>query len=51
MKAAKDAKRDGQVVNGIKGRSVLTGVVDLVADIPIDYMHCVLEGVVKWLME
>ena len=40
IKATKDAERDGQVVNGIKGRSVLTGVVDLIDDIPIDYMHC-----------
>ena len=51
IKAASDAIKDGKVVQGIKGRSVLTGIIDLVDDVPIDYMHCVLEGVVKWLME
>jgi len=39
------------VVNGIKGKSILSGVVDLVKGIPIDYMHCVLEGVTKWLLD
>ena len=51
IKAGEDAERSHLVVNGVKGRSVLTGVVDLVKGIPIDYMHCVLEGVTKWLME
>ena len=51
IKAASDAEKDGKVVLGIKGKSVLTGMIDLVDDVPIDYMHCVLDGVVKWLME
>ena len=39
------------VFEGIKaGRSMLTGVVDLVNSVPMDYMHCVLEGVTKWLV-
>lgn len=48
---ANEADSKGKVVNGIKGHSVLSGVVDLVKGIPIDYMHCILEGVVKWLLE
>ena len=52
IKAASDAEEDGKVVLSIKGGSDLTGIIiDLVDDVPIDYMHCVLEGVVKWLME
>ena len=50
--SVKKSERDGKVVDGIKGKSVLTGVVDLVNVIPLDYiMHCVLEGVTKWLIE
>ncbi len=51
MKDAEDAERSKSVVQGIKGKSPLTGVVNLVNDIPVDYMHCVLEGVTKWLLE
>lgn len=51
MKAAEQAVQGGMVVDGIKGKSVLSGVVDLVNDIPIDYMHCILEGVTKWLLQ
>ena len=49
-KAALDAEREKKVVDGIKGKSVLCDVVDLVKGVPIDYMHCVLEGVTKWLV-
>jgi len=35
---------------GVLGRSILTDVVDLVDSIPVDYMHCYLEGVVKLLI-
>lgn len=49
--AAKRAENDKCVVSGIKGVSILTEVVDLVDGVPIDYMHCVLEGVAKWLTE
>lgn len=50
MKAAEDAVKQGIVVDGIKGKSTLSGIVDLVEDIPVDYMHCILEGVTKWLL-
>lgn len=48
---ARQAKLLGHAVNGIKGKSVLTDKLDLVKAIPIDYMHCVLEGATKWLVE
>ena len=32
-----------QSVNGVKGVSPLSSFIDLVCDIPIDYMHCVLS--------
>ena len=51
IKAASNVEEDGKVVQGIKGKSVLAGIIDLVNDVPVDYMHCVLEGIVKWLME
>ncbi len=51
MKAAEDAEKKKTIIDGIKGKSVLTNVVDLVAGVPMDYMHCVLEGVMKWLIE
>ena len=47
---AKDAERNKVVVEGIKGRSVLSDILDLVKCVPIDYMHCILEGVTKWLV-
>lgn len=49
--AGEEAVNHKCIVDGIKGKSVLTDVVDLVTGIPIDYMHCVLEGVTKWLVE
>ena len=49
--AAEMARKEGSVIDGIKGDSVLTGYVDLVNDVPIDYMHCILEGVTKWLVK
>lgn len=45
------AERNKAVVNGIKGQSVLSGIIDLVNGSPIDYMHCVLEGIMKKLLE
>ena len=47
VQAGIQAERDGEVVDGINGRSPLVGVVNLVKGIPVDYMHCVLEGVIK----
>ena len=46
-----EAQEIGEAVNGIKGRSSLESIVDLVNGIPIDYMHCVLEGVTKKLLD
>ncbi len=43
---AKEAVENGKLCNGVKGMSE-TAIVDLVNGIPIDYMHCVLEGVTK----
>lgn len=53
-KTAKQAERKGRVIKGIKGRSVITSILDLPLGAPVDYMHCVLEGVVqrflnKWI--
>ena len=50
VQAGREAERDGKAVDGIKGKSPLRGIVDLVDGIPIDYMHCVLEGVTKKLL-
>ena len=51
VQAGIQAERDGEAVDGIKGKSPLARVVDLVKGIPVDYMHCVLEGVTKKLLE
>lgn len=40
----------GESVNGIKGYSVLSSIVDVVDSVPVDYMHAVLEGVTRWLL-
>lgn len=50
LEDAEEAERSGKCINGIKGKSVLTGVFDLVKGVPVDYMHCVLEGVTKWML-
>ena len=47
---AQSAEISKQSVNGVKGVSPLSSLLDLVHGIPLDYMHCVLEGVVKRLM-
>ena len=47
VQAGIQAERDGEAVDGIKGKSPLERVFDLVKGIPVDYMHCVLEGVTK----
>ncbi len=48
QEAGREAELLGRAVDGIKGKSILTGKLDLVKGIPIDYM---LEGVTKWLIE
>lgn len=47
---AQRAIRHRRAIKGVKGLSPLEPYVDLVQCIPIDYMHCVLEGTVKRLM-
>lgn len=49
--AANKAERESAIIDGIKGNSILSKIVDLPFGAPIDYMHCVLEGVVKRLMD
>lgn len=49
-RAIKEGERCGTVVEGIKGKSPLHNYLDLVDGVPADYMHCVLEGVVKFLL-
>ena len=51
IRAGREAEVRQCIVDGIKSNSILTDAVDLVKGIPIDYMHCVLEGVTKWLVE
>ena len=49
--AAEQAERSRKIVEGVKGSSVLASVLDLPIGAPIDYMHCVLEGVAKRLLD
>ena len=49
VQAGIQAERNGEVVDEIKGQSPLERVLDQVKGIPVDYMHCVLEGVTKKL--
>jgi len=51
LQNAMEAEVKGTRINGIKGKSVLSGIVDLVNGVPLDYMHCVLEGVTKWMLD
>ena len=50
---AQRAESSKTAVNGVTvlGISILSGSLDIVDDIPVDYMHCVLEGVTKWLLQ
>ncbi len=50
VRAANEAIKTNSSIQGIYGQSPLTNSIDLVNSIPIDYMHCVLEGVTKWLL-
>ena len=47
---AEEAERSGSAVHGILGKSVLQPCLNIVDGVPVDYMHCVLEGVTKWLL-
>jgi hypothetical protein len=46
----RQAENSNSCVNGILGVSPFSSTLDMVASIPIDYMHNVLEGVAKWLL-
>ncbi len=50
MEAATAAQQDNCIVEGVKAVSPLAPYMDLVLSVPVDYMHAVLEGVVKMLM-
>lgn len=49
--AAAKAENTNSSVKGVIGMSPLVSILNLVESFPIDYMHCVLEGVTKWLMK
>ncbi len=49
VKDGESAESTSTSVQGVKGVSPLSSGLDLVASIPIDYMHAVLEGVTKHL--
>ena len=51
VRAAEAAQASGHAVEGIKGVSPLSTHMDLVLSVPVDYMHAVLESVVKMLMK
>lgn len=48
---ARKAQNINSAVNGIIGMSPLSSILDLVASVPIDYMHAVLEGETRWLLK
>ena len=47
---AEKAEKKGQPVFGVKGKSALTKHINVLEQCPVDYMHAVLEGVIKKLM-
>lgn len=49
-RSASQAIRLNRPVHGVKGVSVFTPYLNIVKDIPIDYMHAVLEGVTRTLL-
>lgn len=48
---AQKAEEIGQSVFGVKGRSALSDHINIFKDVPVDYMHAVLEGVSKRLIQ
>ena len=46
-----EAERRQSVIKGIKDPSILEAFVDLALGAQTDYMHCVLEGVVKRMLD
>ena len=47
---AVEVERTCSCIQGVVGTSPLASTVDIVASVPIDYMHAVLQGVTRWLM-
>ena len=47
---AMEAMRTGTAINGVLGISPLADSLDLVNSVPVDYMHPVLEGVTRMLI-
>ena len=50
LSAAWQAEHTKSSVQGIYGTSPRAYTTDLVNSVPVDYMHCVLEGGTRWLM-
>jgi len=48
--AAEKAETDHHVIKEVLGKSPLSKMLDIVNHVPIDYMHCCLEGIVRSLM-
>lgn len=48
---AEEAERSGSPVYGVKGKSVLSSHINIVDSVPVDYMHAVLEGVTKTMIQ
>ena len=51
IRAAAERAEEDAPIEGIKSHSILSSIVNLPLAAPIDYMHCVLEGVIKRLLE
>lgn len=51
IKDACSAITSNCIVNGIKGKSVLANLIDVIDGVPVDYMHCVLEGITKKILQ
>lgn len=47
---ASEAEKNGHRVYGVKGKSILSECINICTDVPVDYMHAVLEGVTKRLL-
>ena len=50
-KSVRDTRSNGKPVYGIKGKPVLSNTINVLEQCPIDYMHCVSEGIMKKLMK
>lgn len=50
LKWAEDAEANGKPIFGLKGKSVLSPYLNIAKDVPVDYMHAVLEGVSRTLL-